>query len=366
MMVDPRTNAEALAGLFDTDMLLTDEFSRKKKKAAPVDPAAGLLGIAAPKTPWEQMQEKHGTGGSILRMLGTGLSGGLLGDVLMPEMGVGSRAKYATDMELYKAQQAKMFEAQLAAQLAEQSKARHMAGIELLMNGVDDPEDAFHRMSLSKEFGLDNLQYALGGGVKPNDETMTFKDFNTNYRKDTQAFADFQDQYTTLQDSLSSDSGVGDLGLVFGLAKLFDPRSVVREGEVTTLQSTAGLPAQVMNMYKEVKEGRKLAPIQREQIRDYADRAYINRLGKYDQVRERFIERGEKGFGFSNLATRLDDRANFRGEVDAIAERLARSGMPKKDAKEVAEDMVDQAMAEFMAGQNPDQATYIFPSAGNR
>jgi hypothetical protein len=105
MMVDPRTNAEALAGLFDTDMLLSDEFSRKKKKAAPVDPAAGLFGITAPKSPWEQMQEKYGTGGSILRMLGTGLSGGLLGDVLMPEMGAGGVAKHKADMELWKEQQ---------------------------------------------------------------------------------------------------------------------------------------------------------------------------------------------------------------------------------------------------------------------
>ena len=313
----------------------------------------GLLSpaLTAPLSPEEQMKEKYGTGGTLLRMLGVGLSGGLLGNALLPEMGRGARAKYESQLEDYAAQQA---------------AARHQAGLGFLMNGVEDPEDAMARLTLAKEYGIENLQYALGGGVKPNDETMTFKDFNTNYRKDTQAFSDFQDQYATLQDSLASDSGVGDLGLVFGLAKLFDPRSVVREGEVTTLQSTAGLPAQVMNMYKEVKEGRKLAPVQREQIRDYADRAYINRLGKYDQVRDRYIKRGKDGFGFTNLSTRLDDRAVYRDQVDAITERLAKSGMPKKDAKEVAEDMVDQAMAEFMAGQNPDEATYIFPSAGNR
>lgn len=126
MMSDPRTNAEAVTG---------------------------LLGIAAPKTPWEQMQEKHGTGGAILRMLGTGLSGGLLGYALMPEMSKAGKAKYASDLTAYQ-----------DALAEQQGRSRHQAGLDLLMNGVDDPEDAFHRMSLAKEFGLDNLQYALGGG----------------------------------------------------------------------------------------------------------------------------------------------------------------------------------------------------------
>lgn len=64
-----------------------------------------LLSPAMPKTPWEQMKEKHGAGESFLRILGTGLSGGLLGNLLMPEMSKEGKAKYAADMGLYKAEQ---------------------------------------------------------------------------------------------------------------------------------------------------------------------------------------------------------------------------------------------------------------------
>lgn len=41
--------------------------------------------MAAPQSPEEQMKEKYGTGGTLLRMLGVGLSGGLLGDTLLPK-----------------------------------------------------------------------------------------------------------------------------------------------------------------------------------------------------------------------------------------------------------------------------------------
>jgi hypothetical protein len=71
----------------------------------PEKAVASLLSPAMPLSPWEQMREKHGTGESILRMIGTGLSGGLLGDALMPEMGKAGQAKYATDLKAYQAAQ---------------------------------------------------------------------------------------------------------------------------------------------------------------------------------------------------------------------------------------------------------------------
>lgn len=282
------------------------------------------------------------------------------------------KKKYDILLDIAKSHQTKLLDQQLADRAAQADRDRFATidseYIEALR--TPDPSDDgqatanFLRNGGSRE-SANAIRQSLG--MNPlNANDVTFKDFNTNYRKDTQAFADFQDQYTTLQDSLASDSGVGDLGLVFGLAKLFDPRSVVREGEVTTLQSTAGLPAQVMNMYKEVKEGRKLAPEQREQIQDYADRAYLNRLDKYDQVRERYIGRGTEGFGFSNLSTRLDDRALYRDQVDSIKERLSKAGVPKKQAEGLAEQMVDEAMKQFIGSQNPSDPTYIFPEAGNR
>ena len=45
MMVDPRTSKQALAGLFDTDMLMSNEFSRAPQPQAPQQPQMSIMDI---------------------------------------------------------------------------------------------------------------------------------------------------------------------------------------------------------------------------------------------------------------------------------------------------------------------------------
>jgi hypothetical protein len=86
---------------------MPEDIEKKKQEQAAVQPEApaqappSLLAPVVPQTPWERMQEKHGTGESILRILGTGLSGGILGDVLMPEMTADGQAQYDAEMKAY-------------------------------------------------------------------------------------------------------------------------------------------------------------------------------------------------------------------------------------------------------------------------
>lgn len=88
-------------------LLMPEDIEKKKQEQAAVQPEApaqappSLLAPVVPQTPWERMQEKHGTGESILRILGTGLSGGILGDVLMPEMTADGQAQYDAEMKAY-------------------------------------------------------------------------------------------------------------------------------------------------------------------------------------------------------------------------------------------------------------------------
>ena len=87
MISDGRTKEEAVKGLLDPALTLT-----------------------APMSPEEQMEEKYGTGGTLLRMLGVGLSGGLLGNSLLPEMGPNAQKEFEAKLKTYndqvKAQQA--------------------------------------------------------------------------------------------------------------------------------------------------------------------------------------------------------------------------------------------------------------------
>ena len=357
---DTRSNGQAFAGLFGID----DQIRKGLKEsgvqsgAAPLSmPSAapepqGLLGLQMPTT-WEEKEQSQGGMKYFGKQILNELTGGFLEGMIFPES-VGADEQYKIDKALY----AKALEDQIAQRSAGAERGRLAAIDKSLIDAfrTDDLEDdavataAFLRDGGTRET-LD--VHRRNAGLNRLDASdMTFKDYNNNYRKDTQGFADFQDQYSTIQDGLKSESGVGDLALIFGLAKLFDPRSVVREGEVTTLQSTAGLPEQVMNMYKEVNEGRKMGPKQREQIQNYADRAYLNRLGKYDQVRERYIERGgsNDGFGFANLPTRLDDRALYRDQIEDITARLQEAGVDKGKAQRLAQEAAEQNRRDLEGG----------------
>lgn len=92
MMQDNRTNAEAMAGLFDTDMLMSDEFSRGKKEQE-------LL--QAPTSLWEQMDERHGKLKSRLGLFGHLLGGGTVDDFGDADL----VSQYSTDKQAYDMQQ---------------------------------------------------------------------------------------------------------------------------------------------------------------------------------------------------------------------------------------------------------------------
>jgi hypothetical protein len=124
--------------------------------------ALSLLEPVMPKTPEQQAREKYGTGGMIMRMLGTGLSGGLLGSVLIPETGRANRERYKEQLSAYKDSMADRY--------AQQTTLGHIRN---LQDDVEGPEDALGRtymMGLEGMGSIDRVEYALTGnrpGVKP-------------------------------------------------------------------------------------------------------------------------------------------------------------------------------------------------------
>ena len=179
MMTDPRKNPDALAGLFDTDMLMSDEFSRKKRKAvADPDATTGLLQM--PKTPMQRLVEEDGALKTTGKMMLNVLTGGLLSPLIHPEL-MGKKDQYENDMELYKKAREMDLLAQQNQMQTQKERSRHQSGLDILMNGVDDPEDAYQRLALAKEFGIDNLQYALGGGVVEEEPDYEKVEINGDY-----------------------------------------------------------------------------------------------------------------------------------------------------------------------------------------
>lgn len=72
--------------------------------------------------------------------------------------------------------------------------------------------------------------------------------------------------YKSMVDAASRDSKASDLNLVYGLGKIMDPGSVVREGEMVMVNNTAGIPQWLQGAINSVNGGARLTPETRKQI----------------------------------------------------------------------------------------------------
>lgn len=93
------------------------------------------------------------------------------------------------------------------------------------------------------------------------------------YTRQTNDFAERQGAYGRVleahkraSDPTNAAPGVADIGLIFGLMKMEDPESTVREGEAATVQNSGGVPAWLRNQYNALLQGSKLDQTVRDEI----------------------------------------------------------------------------------------------------
>jgi hypothetical protein len=65
---------------------------------------------------------------------------------------------------------------------------------------------------------------------------------------------------------LAQGTGIGDVGGIFGIMKVFDPTSTVREGEQASVQNSGGVPDRIRAAYNQALNGQVLTPQQRADI----------------------------------------------------------------------------------------------------
>lgn len=117
-----------------------------------------------------------------------------------------------------------------------------------------------------------------GGPTPPDleDSQKLRKEFMglTNVKKYDDAIGSFN----SMLKSAASDTPASDLDMIYGLAKIMDPESVVREGEFATVRSSQAIPDQIRGYWQFLVEGKgKLDPNARAKIVEVAR----GRLGAY-------------------------------------------------------------------------------------
>lgn len=95
--------------------------------------------------------------------------------------------------------------------------------------------------------------------------------------KDSQVLASAR---AKMESAFKRPSAAGDMGLVYGIMKMFDPGSTVREGEFATAENAGGIPSQIMNLYNKVLKGERLPPAVRQDFMTQANGLYQAQLGR--------------------------------------------------------------------------------------
>ena len=116
--------------------------------------------------------------------------------------------------------------------------------------------------------------------------------------------------YRSMFETAGRDTKASDLNLVYGLGKIMDPTSVVREGEMVMDSNTSALPDWVQGANNSVNGGSKLTPETRQALM----REAFGRVKGYDQAFNSDAEM-YRGIVARNRLNPLDVIPNF-GEYD--------------------------------------------------
>lgn len=131
----------------------------------------------------------------------------------------------------------------------------------------------------------------------------------------------------TIRGALSNPTPQGDLAAIYALVKLYDPGSVVREGEISLTQSAASLPEQVRRLYQGWSTGKKLTPQMRADIASVANSVVAERQTQVDPILARYGQRARQ-WGADSAAVAPNPlegaRLNVPGATDPDVEALIR------------------------------------------
>lgn len=125
-------------------------------------------------------------------------------------------------------------------------------------------------------------------GMEMRDPAKMF-DKETGLRKEfealdtTKSFRPIQNSFNSMIKSYNDTSKASDLDFVYGVAKILDPDSVVREGEAIQVIKTGGLPGELMAMIGRVNAKQGLDKELRSELLGLAANRYNSLKQTYDE-----------------------------------------------------------------------------------
>ena len=120
-------------------------------------------------------------------------------------------------------------------------------------------------------------------GGDPNDRSY----LASRYDKSAGVFNQVKEGYGRVAAS-TRGTAAGDMSLIFGIMKMLDPNSTVREGEYATAQQAGSVPERVRAQYNKALKGDFLDPSQRKDFVQQAQNLWTNAKREHQSTNTRF------------------------------------------------------------------------------
>jgi hypothetical protein len=158
--------------------------------------------------------------------------------------------------------------------------------------GVPEAGYAYNKRNPAERVDIPKLVRPVKPVAPPKPEKDTSAPSTDALRKEWQStdpFKKTQEVATAAQKILSaSETGPGDLSLLYGYMKILDPGSTVREGEFAQAAQTGNLPERVQGWASKVLSGEKLPKEVRAQFRREAKAVVRAQKVQYDAMATRY------------------------------------------------------------------------------
>lgn len=146
----------------------------------------------------------------------------------------------------------------------------------------------------------------------PTDGQGDFKRENTirdEFNTLTKDFRTVQDAFSKIQQT--TDSGAGDMSMLYAYVKLLDPGSVVRESEFSTAAASGSYGERIQGAVKGILTGGRLPPSQRKEFMNEASRIYAGQKLGYDRTKQTYSDIANRyGLDPKNVITDYTAAAN--------------------------------------------------------
>ena len=157
----------------------------------------------------------------------------------------------------------------------------------MMIDGKITPNPAYQDYELRKaQAGRTSVNVNTAADKTFENETALRKEFNTlpevvGYKAAIPAFKAVQDAATRLTPQ-------SDINIIYGIAKLYDPTSVVREGEYATIANSQAIPERIKSLAQQLQGKGKLTPETRAQLMVEARQRIGTLQGEYNGAKSTY------------------------------------------------------------------------------